>query len=61
MQQAMAKSQYFDHQSAMLDTSKGATARYQALDLQNVRVALMNEFPTHHLGQSKQDNARRQS
>jgi len=37
-------------------TPAGATARYQAFDLQNVRVALMNEFSTHHLGQSRQDN-----
>ena len=36
----------------------GATARHQAFDLHNVRVAPMNEFSTH---QSRQGDARRQS
>jgi len=40
---------------------QGATAWYRTFDLQNVKVAPMNEFSTHHLDQSRQDNARRQS
>ena len=38
-----------------------ATAQYQAFNLQNVKIAPMNEFLTHHLDQSRQDDARRQS
>ena len=41
--------------------ARGATARYQAFDLQNVKIAPMNEFSTHHLDQSRQDDTRRQS
>ena len=39
----------------------GATAQYQAFNLQNVKIAPMNEFSTYHLDQSRQDNARHQS
>ena len=41
--------------------ARGATVRYQAFDLQNVKIAPMDEFSTHHLDQSRQDNARHQS
>jgi len=34
-------------------TPTGAAARYQAFDLQNVKIAPMNEFSTHHLDQRR--------
>ena len=42
-------------------TPAGTTAWYQAFDLQNVKIAPMNEFSTHHLDQSRQDDAKHQS
>ena len=41
--------------------ARGATVRYQAFDLQNVKIAPMDEFSTHHLDQSRQDDTRHQS
>ena len=41
--------------------ARGATVWYQAFNLQNVKIAPMNEFLTHHLDQSRQDDARCQS